>query len=181
MLRFTAPAFAGVTALLLSGCATLTPASYMVSPESKAELQKFTGSRITVDSIEGPVQFNAMCRGVGDIRIPDNMTIGQFIAKGFNDELRFAGVQGMDGAHLKGKVTRAEFSSSAALMNGWWELGVTLESANGKSISVMHRYDFESGFVGVSACNNTSTALGPATQALVREVVADPRFAALVR
>jgi hypothetical protein len=181
MKKLAAPAFAVAIALLLSGCISMTPANYMVTPESKAELQKYAGSRIAVDAIDGPAEFSAMCRGVGNVRTPDNMAIGQFIAKGFNDELRFAGLHATNGVHLKGRVTRAEFSSSAALVNGWWELAVTLESSNGKSMDVSNRYDFEAGFVGASACNNTSLALGPAAQALVRKAVGDPGFAALIR
>jgi hypothetical protein len=122
-----------------------------------------------------------MCRAVGDVKIENGLTVPQFIQKSFNDELKFAGIHAGNGVQLKGNLTRIEFSSSASLVKGYWDLALNLSSSNGKSMSVENRHDFDSGFDGATACNNTSQALAQAAQALIRKTVADPRFGTLVR
>ena len=177
--KATLAAMAG--ACLLSGCMTMTPATYMVSPDTKAALAKYPGSTAVVTEIASPATFDRMCRAVGDIALPSGMPVGQFVAKGFNDELKYAGIQSDSGVKLSGALTKAAFSSSSGLLNGWWELALTLKSSNGQSMSVEDRYEFESGFVGASACNNTSMALGPAVQKLVQKTINDPRFGGLLK
>lgn len=170
-----------LAAMALSGCISMTPATYLVSQESKAALQKYQGSRLAVDEIAGPPSFDPMCRAVGKVQPSDGTSLGQFVAKGFNDELRYAGLYGDNGVRLKGSLTKAVFSSSAGVTGGYWDIGLTLESSNRTSMAIEHKYEFEAGFVGASACNNTSRALGPAIQQLVQKTITDPRFAALVR
>ncbi|MDQ3027711.1 MAG: hypothetical protein M3R58_14570 [Pseudomonadota bacterium] len=167
-------------AFALSACMTMTPANYMVSQEAKGALAKYSGSKVAVAQIAGPASFEPMCRAVGNIAIPEG-SIGQFVAKGFNDELKYAGMYADGGVKLTGTVTRAAFSTSAAIVNGWWEIALSLQSSNGQSMAVETRYDFEAGFVGPGACNNASRALGPAVQQLVYKTITDPRFAALIR
>jgi len=172
---------ATASVLALSGCMTMTPANYMVSQESRATLSKYAGRKLAVMQVTGPPRFDTMCRAVGDIQIVDGLTVAQFVAKGFNDEIKFAGLYSDNGTKLTSSLTKAAFSSSSNLVNGYWELGLTLQSSNGQSMSVDSRYDFEAGFVGPSACNNTSRALGPAVQKLVQKTVADPKFAGLLK
>ncbi|MFZ3324163.1 MAG: hypothetical protein WA190_17445 [Usitatibacter sp.] len=159
----------------------MTPATYMVSQDTKSALAKYQGAKLMFADLSGPAAFDPMCRAVGKISVADGMTIGQFVAKGFNDELKFAGLYAADRVKLTGTVTKAAFSSSAAVVNGYWDLAITLQSINGQSMSVESHHDFEAGFIGASACNNTSRALGPAVQQLVQKTVNDPRFAALIR
>ncbi|HET7730168.1 MAG TPA: hypothetical protein VFK48_09060 [Usitatibacter sp.] len=168
-------------AALLPACMSMTPAQYMVSAESREVLRKYEGAKVRVARLAGPADFDAMCRGAGDVKAADGLSIPQFIEKSFNDEFRFAGIHSNDGVELAGTVTRLAFSSTAGLVNGWWEIGVALRSGSGASVSVEVRHDFHSGFDGVTACNNTSQALGTAVQALVRKTISDPAFAALVR
>jgi hypothetical protein len=175
----TAAAFAA--ALAMAGCVQLNPAVYRPTPESIAPFKRYAGAKIAVTDITGPAIFDAQCRGVGPIRVVDNLTIGQFIARGFNDELKFAGLFAQDGVLLRGTVIRAAFSTSSGLVNGYWELGLDLQSSNGRAMSIEHRHDFEAGFEGLGACQRASQALGDAAQQLVRKAVMDPRFAMLIR
>lgn len=168
-------------AALLSGCMSMTPATYIVSPDIKQALAPLQGSKAALVSMEGPAGFNPMCRAVGNLAFENGLTVAQFVQKAFNDELRYAGVFGEGGAQLKGTLLRAEFSSTASLVNGYWDLALRLESANGQSMTVEARHEFESGFNGITACNNTSQALAQAAQMLVRKAVSDPQFARMVR
>jgi hypothetical protein len=176
-----AAALAAAAAVLLSGCMSMTPATYMVSPDIKKSLEPYQGSKLEVAQLTGPANFDAMCRAAGNLRFENGMTVPQFIQKSFNDEFKFAGIHAENGVKLTGTLTRVEFSSSASLVNGYWDLALSLASSNGKSMNVDARHDFSSGFDAITACNNTSQALAQAAQALIRKTVADPRFATLVR
>lgn len=170
-----------VAAFALGGCVSMTPATYMVSADSKAALQKYQGSKVLVTEIGNPPTFDPMCRAVGNVTIDGGLSPGQFVAKGFNDELRFAGLHAEGGARLKGRLNKVAFSSSSGITGGWWDMDLALESSNGASMSVQHKYEFDAGFVGASACNNASRAFGPAVQQLVQKTIADPRFGGLIR
>lgn len=54
-----------LVAFALSGCMTMTPATYMVSADAKAALQKYQGSKVSVAEIADPPAFDPMCRAVG--------------------------------------------------------------------------------------------------------------------
>jgi hypothetical protein len=168
-------------ALTLSGCISMTPATYMVSPDIKQSLRAYEGSKAHVVEVAGPSNFDPMCRAAGNLRFESGMTVPQFVEKAFNDEFKYAGIYAPEGVSLRGRLTRIDFSSSASIVNGYWDLALSLESSNGKSLSEESRYDFESGFNAVTACNNTSQALATAVQALIRKTVTDPRFGSLVR
>lgn len=167
-------------ALLLSGCITMTPATYMVTPDVKQALSRYAGARVEVATMTGPVDFDPMCRAVGNLKFENGLTVPEFVRKALNDEFKYAGIHSEGGVRLEGALTRVEFSSSASVVKGYWELALALVSSNGASMSTEVRYDFDSGFNGVTACNNTSQALAQATQALIRKIAADPRFATLV-
>jgi hypothetical protein len=118
---------------------------------------------------------------MGPIQASDGMTIPQFVEKAFNDEFKFASIYADNGVVLSGTLSQIEFSSSAGLTNGYWLLGMTLKSSNGKSMTVDSRYDFKSGFDAITACNQTAQALGPAVQDLIKKAVTQPNFAAMTR
>jgi len=168
-------------AVLLPGCVSITPATYIVSPDIRQSLKPFEGSKVKVTSAVGPGNFDPMCRAAGNLRFENGLTVPQFVKKSFNDEFKFAGIEAENGVQLSATLTRIEFSSSASLVNGYWDLGLTLASSNGATMSTDVHYDFQSGFNALTACNNTSQALAQAAQALVRKTVADPRFASLIR
>lgn len=167
--------------LLSTACSTLTPARYSVSMDNNQALKAFSGARVHVASLTSAASYDANCRLMGEIQASDDMTIPQFIQKAFNDELKFAGLYSPEGIGLSGRLTKIAFSSMEGLTNGWWDLGLTLTSPNGTSMSVENRYDFKSGFDAFTACSQTAQALGAAVQDLIRKTVTDPQFGALLR
>lgn len=168
-------------AMALGGCVSITPATYTVSPEVRQSLARYQGEHALVVSMTGPANFDPMCRAVGNVRIENDLSVAQFVQKAFNDELRYAGIAGEGGAKLTGTLNKVDFSSSAAVVNGYWDLDLTLKSSNGKSMEVPIHYDFSAGFSGITACSNTSQALAQAAQELVRRTAADPRFPTLLK
>ncbi len=111
-------------------------------------------------SMSAPQTFDANCRLMGPIQAADGMTIPEFVKKAFNDEFKFADIYDKnDGVKLTGTMDQISFSSSSGLTFGWWALGLTLRSENGKSLTVSNRYYFKSGFDAITACNQTAQAL----------------------
>lgn len=166
---------------LLTGCATMTTARYSMSADNNVALKKYTGSEVFLQSLAPPPNFNADCRMVGPITAADGKSIPEFVRNAFNDEFKFANIYSKNGVELHGSLTRLAFSSSSGLTNGWWKIGIKLTSSNGKSMSESSETDFKSGFVGLTACNNTAQALNGAVQDLIHKVVTDPRFGTLLK
>lgn len=170
-----------VICLLLSGCSTMTPARYSISIDTNQILKQYDGKKIHIVSIKPPQNYDSNCRMMGPIQAADGMNIPDFIMKSFNDEFKFAGIYNeQDGTKITATMNIIEFSSSAGLTNGWWNLSITLLSSNGKELTVTNRYDFPSGFDAVTACNQTAQALGAATQDLIKKVSSDPEFKQLM-
>jgi hypothetical protein len=118
-----------------------------------------------------------MCRGVGPIKTPDNETFAEFIRKALLDELRMANVFSVTApVTLTGNLNSIDFSS----MNGTWNLSLTVNSSNGKSMFVSESYPYTSSYSGETACNQTAQALMPAVQNLVGQIVRSTEFGSLI-
>lgn len=167
--------------LLLNACSTMTPARYAASADNNQALRLYEGSQIQIAQMTPPESYSPNCRLMGPIQAADGETIPEFVRKAFNDEFKFASIYSESGVALRGEMTRIEFSSTAGLTNGWWELGVVLTAPNGKTLQASSRTDFKSGFDAVTACNQTAQALGGAVQDLIKATVTDPRFAELIK
>jgi len=168
-------------AVATSGCTTLSPDRYHVSMSVNQSLRQYNGTHAYIASMVPVSEFNADCRGTVPIKFLDDETINRFIKNAFNDELRFANIYDEEGRRLNGQLDKAMFSSSSGLINGWWDLAITLTDPQGKSLSVENKYSFESGFDGRTACDRTAQALVPAVQDLIEKVVTHPEFAELIK
>lgn len=165
----------------LSGCETMNAARYAVSVDNNQALKAHAGGKAKLASMKLATDYNPTCRLVGPIAVVDNLTIDQFVMKAINDELKFADIHSDTGTVLTGALTKAQFSSSAGMTNGWWDLEVRLDSSNGTSLTAGNKYEFKSGFNGLTACNHTAQALGPAVQDLINKIVVHPSFGALIK
>lgn len=171
-------------ALLSAGCTTITPGRYSILVDNNQALKKYAGSKVRVAAMLTPVHYSASCRFItGKILGPDGMSIAQYVEKAFNDELKFANIYSDSGVSLTGNLTEINFSSGhkGLLASGWWDLSLSLSSGNGKSMRVANRYEFESSLDRHVACDRTARALTPAVQDLIKKIVTDPQFGALLR
>ena len=169
--------------LLAVGCSTYTTPRYSISADSNVALKALGMSNISVGSFAGPNNFDTKCRAVGPLSPPDGLTHTAYIKKALEDELKVAGVYVTSSPKttLTGTVTRLAFSSARGLTGGTWEIDMTVNSSNGKTLSVSERYDFESGFNGEVACKNTADAYMPAVQNLIGRLVRATEFKGLVQ
>jgi hypothetical protein len=171
---------AAAIVVLATGCSTMTPARYAVSADNNEILRQYSGAKVHVGSVASTVPFEPNCRAMGPIEASDGMTIPEFIQKAFNDELKMSGIYAADGRQLRLVITKLAFSSTARLTNGWWDIGLTLSSPDGKQVAVENRYDFKSGFDGATACNQTAQALGAAVQDVIKKAITQPHFRTLL-
>jgi hypothetical protein len=168
----------------LAGCQTMQPASYANYGDNTFALRKLTGAKVRIVSMADLSKFDSGCRMAGPIKTAGNRPLAEFIRDSMNDEFKFAGIYSDDpGAiELSATLNSGEFSSMTGLTRGYWTFSLQLaNSAYGKSLTAISRYDFDSGFDAMTACMNTSNALTPAVQRLIYKAVSGPDFTALVR
>ena len=172
-----------ILALGLSACESMSPATYSNFADNSVALRMYPNAKVAIASMEDTSRFDSGCRLVGPITASGNRTVPQFIYDSFNEELKFANIYSTDqgAASLKLTLVSATFSSTSGLVNGWWEFTVKLDNpADGRSLTANTKYDFQSGFSAVAACQNTSVSLTPAVQRLINRAITDPNFRQLV-
>ncbi len=169
-------------ALGLSGCSSYAPQRYTAMPDNTPILKALSVGSIKVNPFVLSITFDAMCRGVGDITPPVNMTIQSYLQTALADELKVAGLYDEKNPKfvLSGNIDRLNFSSSKGLTNGEWNIGLTITSSNGKSMYASESYQFESAFEGFTACRRTAEAFLPAVQNLIAKIVRSTDFRPLL-
>jgi hypothetical protein len=166
-----------IMAFLLYGCSTMTPPRYSMSADTNHLLKQFRGKTAVLTELVPAASYEPTCRLMGPIQAGDGLTIPQFVAKAFNDELKFADLYDeTQGVKLSGSIDKVGFSSAS----GWWDLAMTLRSEKGIEFSVDHRYNFTTSFDAITACNQAAQALGAATQDLIKKSVSHPQFPTLL-
>jgi len=163
----------------LTGCSTYAVSRYAVSVENVATLRTMRGQPINVGRFTAKLDdvSSIMCRGVGPIKTPDEESFAEYVRKALISELMMAEVYAATApVTLTGTVDHADFSSTS----GSWQIGLTVVSSNGKSVSIDEQYAFTSSFFGETACNQTAQAFMPAVQDLIKKLVSDQAFKSLV-
>ena len=166
-------------AVLASGCSTYSANRYSISTDNVMALRSLNGVMVDVGAFSSstPGQTEIMCRGVGPIKTPDGETFSDFVRKALLDELRMAETYASPApVTISGNLDAIDFSSNS----GNWNLALTVNSSNGKSMTVSEDYKYTSSFYGETACNQTAQAFMPAVQNLVGKVVRSPEFMELV-
>jgi hypothetical protein len=172
--------FISITLIILSACSITQRPRYAISVDNIYKLKSYEGVKVEVLSFNKSAKFDPNCRLMGPIELADGLTIPQFISKAFNDEFKMAGIYSIEGIKLSGDVTKIEFTSVSDVTNGYWDIGLRLNSSNGKSLSVSNKYTFKSGFDALTACNATADALSPAVQDLIKATINHPEFGKLL-
>lgn len=166
----------------LTACSTFMPQRYSISADNHVTLKSIGAQNISVGTFKGPTDFDAMCRGAGPIAPPDGMSFEAYIQNALADELKVAGIFDKQSPKvtLTGIVDQLAFSSSRGLTGGSWDIGLRVNSSNGKYILVSEHYEFNSGFNAITACKQTAEAYLPAVQNLIGKLVKSPDFKGLL-
>jgi hypothetical protein len=174
--------FVAISAVALSACSTYMPQRYSINADTNVALKEMGAGNINVGSFQGPKNFDNSCRAAGPIAPPDNMSFEAYIQKALADELKVAGKfdEKAPKVTLTGTVEQLGFSSARGLTGGSWDIGLKVNSSNGKSVSVSEHYEFNSGFIADTACKQTAEAYLPAVQNLIGKLVKAPEFKSMV-
>lgn len=168
--------------LALSGCQSYSPQRYTAMPDNTPVLKALPVGSIKVAPFVLSASYSAICRGVGDITPPVNMTIQSYLQTALADELKVASLYEEKNPKivLSGNIEALSFSSTKSLTSGEWNIGLRLASSNGKSMYASESYQFESAFEGGTACRRTAEALLPAVQSLISNIVRSADFRSLL-
>jgi len=167
----------------LAGCSTYAVPRYSINADNVVAMKTTVVNGVGVGQFtqapipnESPNQI--MCRAVGPIKTPDGESFAEFVKAGFISELKIAGVYAPTApVQLTGQLENIGFSS----VSGTWNLGLTIKSSNGRSMSIAEAYSYTSSYYGETACNQTAQALMPAVQDLLAKVVQSPKFPTLLK
>ena len=168
--------------VVLSGCSTFTPPRYSIDADNTVILRKIEVGNINVGDISDPATFSNGCRGAGPIAPPDGLTFGQYVQEALADELKIADLYDAESPRiiLSGQINSLSFSSSKGLTNGVWDIALTLNSSNGKTMSVSEHHEFKSGWIADTACKQTAEAFMATVQNLIASVVSSSKFKELI-
>jgi hypothetical protein len=167
----------------LAGCSTYAVPRYSISADNVVALKAVVVNGISVGAFtQAPVANQSnneiTCRGVGPIKTPDGEPFADFVKTALASELKIAGVYAPNAPiQLSGRLNSIDFSS----VSGAWNLALTVQSSNGRSLSVAENYSYKSSYYGETACNQTAQALMPAVQDLIAKVVGAPDFPSLLK
>jgi len=161
------------------GCSTYATTRYATNVDNITAIKSLNGKTINVGSFSSSQQGQKelMCRGVGPIKTPDGEPFSEFIRKALVNDLKIADAFSTNAPiTLTGNLNSIDFSSAS----GSWNLSLTVQSSNGKSMTVNENYSYTTSFYGETACNQTAQALMPAVQNLIGKVVQSPDFKLLI-
>lgn len=173
---------AAAAVMVLAGCSTYMPQRYSISADNNVAIKALGVGNIAVGPFRDPAAFDNSCRAAGPIAPPDGVSFATYIQKALADELKVAGAYDDKAPKvtLTGALEQLQFSSSRGLTGGTWDIGLRVDSSNGKSVFVSEHYEFNSGFIADTACKQTAEAFLPAVQDLIGKLVKGPEFKSLV-
>jgi hypothetical protein len=169
-----------VASLLFTGCGIKT-SEYNVSAENVSQLRSYEGIKINVGefSADNPKERSKLCRLAETITTPKGESFEQYIKEAFVSELKMANIYDKaSNLTITGNVDKVYGSS--VIGNAYWEVSVTINSTNGKSIKVNTKRDYPSAFVANTACNNMATSFSPTIKQLINDIINHKDFHSLL-
>lgn len=174
-----------LTALTLSACATSQAPQYSISTSNNEVLKTIRAGTVNVGLFQASKNFDNACRaGSPELTLPDQLSFEGYIQKALAEEFKVAGLSGdkPSAVTLSGSVEELVFSTTqgAGFSGGSWDIGLHVNSSNGKSTYVSAHYPFASAFNAFAACERAAAAYLPAVQNLIGKLLASPDFITLV-
>lgn len=173
-----------VLAGFVSACSHTAP-TYSLSANNIDEIKQLVGSnsiKLGVDNFSAKENANKKsisCRAAGPVEAPDNKTFHQYIQSAIIDELRIAGVyDAASKVKLYGDLDFIDFSSNIGA--GKWTLNMTFAGNGVEPFSIQSEYSFSTNWIADKACQQVAQALVPATQGLIKKLIAHPSFKKLI-
>jgi hypothetical protein len=165
--------------LLIQGCSTYSTDRYSINAGNVVALKAYdTNVGVGEFTATVPGKTSVTCRAVGPIPTPDGETFEDYIRNALVSEMQIAEIYTENGkVILTGNLNQIKPSS----VSGTWDISLTVNSSNGKNLTVEEKYEFKTSYYGETACNQTAQALMPAVQNVISQVVTHPKFSSLVK
>jgi len=178
-----------VSVLILGACSSIssrikyTPPHYTVSAENQEFLKKVGHRNINVHLFTKTAEFDNSCRAVaGVVQSPDKTGFEGYIRNALVDELKHADM--FDDSNpkvtLTGVVEKLSLSTWREVYLSNWEIGVRLNSSNGKSVYIFQHFDFNAGSEPVPDCKLIADNYMLAVQKTLGKLIDAPEFESLV-
>jgi len=171
-----------VSVLVLSACSYL-PQRYIVSADNTEALKKIGVGNINVGLFTKTAEFNNSCRVVaGVVEKPDNTGFEGYIQKALVEELKQAGMfdDKTPKIILSGVVEKLSLSTWRTIYLSNWDIGVRLNSSNGKTVYITQHYEFNAGPNNLADCQKIADHYMFAVQKTLNKLITAPEFQSLV-
>ena len=171
-----------ITVLALGAC-TYTPPRYGISPDNNTALKKFGVGNINVGPFTKTVEFDNTCRTVaGVIEMPDNISYEAYIQQALAEELKQAGMfdDKTPKITLTGAIEKLSLTTLRTIYLSNWDIGVRLNSSNGKSVYITKHYEFNAGPNKLADCQIIADHFSVAVQQTLYKLIDAPEFESLI-
>jgi hypothetical protein len=171
-----------VSVLVLGAC-TYIPQRYSVFAENTEKLKKLGVGNINVGPFTKTVEFDNSCRVVsGKVVQPDSTGFEGYIQKALVAELKQAGMfdDKTPKITLTGDVEKLSLSTTRMVYLSNWDIGVRLNSSNGKSVYITQHYEFNAGYDYMPDCQQIADHYMFAVQQTLNKLIDAPEFESLV-
>ncbi len=171
-----------VSILVLSACSYM-PQRYSVSADNTQALKKIGVGNINVGPFTKTAEFDNSCRVVaGVVEKPDNTGFEGYIQKALIEELKQAGMFDdiAPKITLSGVVEKLSLSTWRTIYLSNWDIGVRLNSSNGKTVYITQHYEFNAGSNKLADCQQIADQYMFAVQKTLNKLITAPEFQSLV-
>ena len=159
------------------GCSVMSPERYSISPEISDILRDSEAKEgIVLSKLVMGTSFSRSCRLFTLIHAAPGREFNDYIKDAFNDEFRSAGIYNRKGVVLVGSIDKMDFSSTSFLTKGFWHITLTLKSENNHRLTTQITYYYNSGWNGISACDQATKAFRETVQDLIKQTVSHQNF-----
>jgi len=181
MKKFSLSILTLVAIISFSGCSVKVP-QYNSSADNVVKLRKMN-FKLNVGTFTATNSAKeTLYRLARTIVVPHGLTFEKYIENAFAEELKMADKYSSESnIIITANLNKLE-SSSGLASTGYWSFDMTIKSSNGKSFDIVSRYIYDTSFVGAIACNEMMPdAFKPAIQELIKEIISNPKFNALIQ
>ena len=167
--------------LLFTGCGIKTT-EYNPSADNVQTLRDYKDLKLNASNFTSTSkdESSILCRLAETISTPKGEPFAAYIENAINSELKMAGNYDKNSdIKLSGNINKVYGSSM--LGNAYWEINATINSSNGKSLTVNTKRDYPSSYLASTACNNMGTSFEPTINQLVSDILNHKDFSELVK
>ncbi len=159
-------------AFSLTGCGNFATGRYSISTDNAVALRSLSGIQLNVGNFTDKDNISEIsCHSHGPVTTLDGETFASYIQKAFTDELKMSGIYLKTApVTITGRLDHIDYSTAFASK---WDLTLTLNSSNGKSVTVTENYDYKGSVFAAPGgeCVQAALAFAPAVQNLIGKAI----------